>query len=403
MLALVDWQRFRPENLLAGQVLERVPAGLSLLYLVGLALIVFLLFLLLFDGRKFQFVFERDLPKKVKNRLNRTATNRSLIIWQVIFILLASTVFGFHVYWTIFAATNDERFQRLSNRDIRFRRMALSELRGWIFDRSGDLSNILAYYKKQPDGSIVRTYTLEKEMAHLFGSELGSPGLERALFTQSFDKLPEAWEVFIQDKKSEVKDVRLTIDKDLQIFVAKQLEGKKGAIVVLNPQTGDLLAMYSSPSFTLGQIKTAEDLTRLEADKANRPLLNRATREYYVPGSTFKTFTMITAFRAGMEDLTFESRPEGFIPFRGSKPILDANGGCEPPYGCMVLDIGQAYEASSNQYFAQLAVALGRERLKQTARLVGIEPVETPAEALNFRLFPDIWNTSSKEIANSLA
>ncbi len=402
LFVLADWQKFRPENLFAGQILERIPAGLSLIYLIGFSLVIFLLFLLLFDGRKFQFVFERNLPAEVKRRLSRTATNQSLIIWQIIFVFLAFVVFGFHVYWTIFAAANDERFQKLSNRDIRFRRIALSELRGWIFDRSGNLSNVLAYYKKQPDGSIVRTYTLDKEMAHLFGTEIGSPGLERVLFTQS-EKLPESWEVLTQDKKPDIKDIRLTIDKDLQTFVAKQLEGKKGAIVVLNPQTGDLLAMYSSPSFALSQVKTAADLTRLEDDKVNKPLLNRATREYYVPGSTFKTFTMIAAFRAGMENLTFESRPEGFIPFRGSKPILDANGGCEPPYGCTVLDIGQAYEVSSNQYFAQLAVALERERLKKTASLVGIMPVETPAEALGFRLFSDIWNTSNKQIANSLA
>jgi len=400
---LVDWQRFKPENFLAGQTLERVPAGLSLVYLAGLGLVLFILFILLFERRKHSFIFEKELPLEVKRKANRTAINRGLVIWQIIFILLASAVFWFHLNWTIFAVANDERLQKLSNRDIRFRRAASSELRGWIFDRSGDLSNVLAYYKKQPDGSIARTYTLDREMAHLLGTEIGIPGLERTLFAQPVEKLPEAWEAFINDKKPEVKDVRLTIDKDLQVFVAKQLEGKKGAIVVLNPQTGDVLAMYSSPSFALSQIRSIEDLTKLEEDKVNKPLLNKATREYYVPGSTFKTFTMITAFRAGMEDLTFESRPEGYIPFNGSKPILDANGGCEPPYGCTELNIAQAYEVSSNQYFAQLAVALGRERLRQTARLVGIEPVDTPSEALNFRLLSDIWNTSSKPIANSLA
>lgn len=400
---LVDWQRFKPENFFAGQTLERVPAGLSLVYLAGLGLVLFILFILLFERRKHSFIFEKELPLEVKRKANRTAINRGLVIWQIIFILLASAVFWFHLNWTIFAVANDERLQKLSNRDIRFRRAASSELRGWIFDRSGDLSNVLAYYKKQPDGSIARTYTLDREMAHLLGTEIGIPGLERTLFAQPVEKLPEAWEAFINDKKPEVKDVRLTIDKDLQVFVAKQLEGKKGAIVVLNPQTGDVLAMYSSPSFALSQIRSIEDLTKLEEDKVNKPLLNKATREYYVPGSTFKTFTMITAFRAGMEDLTFESRPEGYIPFNGSKPILDANGGCEPPYGCTELNIAQAYEVSSNQYFAQLAVALGRERLRQTARLVGIEPVDTPSEALNFRLLSDIWNTSSKPIANSLA
>jgi cell division protein FtsI/penicillin-binding protein 2 len=64
--------------------------------------------------------------------------------------------------------------------------------------------------------------------------------------------MPEAWEILTKYKKPEPekKDVRITIDRDLQAYVAKQLEGKKGGIVVLNPQTGDVLAMYSNPSYS---------------------------------------------------------------------------------------------------------------------------------------------------------
>jgi cell division protein FtsI/penicillin-binding protein 2 len=112
---------------------------------------------------------------------------------------------------------------------------------------------------------------------------------------------------------------------------------------------------------------------------------------------------MISAFRNGKQNSIFESKPEGFIPFRGSRPILDANGGCEPPYGCRPLPITLAYEASSNQYFSQMAVSLGRERISSTALALGILPVDTPAEAVSVRFFPEIWNTSNDRISTALA
>src|SRR4029450_6200543 len=140
------------------------------------------------------------------------------------------------------------------------------------------------------------------------------------LYKRAADPAPEAWEVLtrIKRKDDEQKDVKVTIDRDLQSYIANQLEGKKGAIVVLNPQTGDILAMYSNPSFSLAEAQTLEDYLKLEGNKRDKPLLNRATREFYVPGSTFKTFTMISAFRAGRQDSTFESSPGGFVPVCGS-------------------------------------------------------------------------------------
>jgi hypothetical protein len=405
LLLQFDWQKLRPENLFGGQVLERTPAGLSLVYLIGVGLLVLLLLLSFIRNLRPQFAFERDLPKEVRRKLSSTRTNRSLRIWQIVFTLLTFTVFGFHAYWTYYAGKDNERFQELTSRDLRTRRTSASQLRGWMLDRSGKLSGALAYYKREQDGDIVRAYALEREMAHLLGTERSTPGLERTLYKQIADPMPEAWEVLTKIKKpeDEQRDVRITIDRDLQAFLGQQLQGKKGAVVVINPQTGELLAMYSNPSFSLAEVENIDSFYQLDNDKRNKPLLNRATREFYVPGSTFKTFTMISAFRANKQDTIFESSPAGFIAFRGSRPILDANGGCEPPYGCAPLNIGQAYEASSNQYFSHMAVDLGRERIRETAGLLGIMAVDTPAEAVQSKFFADIWNTSNKRIANSVA
>ena len=406
-LLQIDWEQYRPEKFLGGQVLERTPAGLTLIYLIGLGVLVFFLFTSFIGNfNRLKYNFELDLPKEVRKKLSATATNRSLRLWQVLFFVLAFGVYGYHVYWTYYAQENNETYKALAYKDLRNRRTAAANLKGWMFDRSGKLGSALAYYKKDSDGDIVRGFSLDREMAHLLGTGRGTPGLERTLYGKREDQMPEALEVFtkIKDPEQEKKrDVRITIDRDLQEYIAAQLKGKKGAVVVIHPQTGDVLAMYSNPSYSLKEINNLDDWLKLEGNSRDKPLLNRTTREYYVPGSTFKTFTMLSAFRNNKQGTSLLARPEGFIAFRGSRPIFDAVPPCEPPYGCGSINIAQAYEASSNQYFAQMAVALGRERIGETATALGISPVETPAEAVRADFYPKIWNTSNEALASALA
>jgi penicillin-binding protein A len=410
----IDWNKLRPESIFGGQILERTPAGLSIVYIIGVGVLIGFLILTFYDNfSRPKFLFERDLPREVKKRITQTITNRSIRVWQVVFILLAFSVFSFQVYWTYFADDSNEQFQALAYKDLRTRRATAASLRGWMLDRSGTLDGALAYYKVDQNGDIDRAFSLEKEMAHLLGTERGTPGLERTLYKKAADPMPEAWEVLtkIKRKEDEPQDVKITIDKNLQAYIAQQLEGKKGAIVVLNPQSGDILAMYSNPSFNLAEAQNLEDYLKLEGNKRDKPLLNRATREFYVPGSTFKTFTMISAFRAGKQNSIFPSYEGGFKPTPNSRPIVDATqkllpdgtvtGACDG--GCQEKDIQFAYKVSSNQYFAQLAISLGRDRLKETAGLVGIGAADSPEDALLQKFFPNILNTSNPAIAGALA
>ncbi len=405
LLFLFQLDQLRPEKLFGGQVLERTPAGLSIIYLIGMAvLLIFLIMTFWGNFSRPKFTFEQNLPKEVVKKLTSTLTNSSLRIWRIVFILLAFSVYGYHVYWTYYADDYNEQYQALSYKDLRNRRTSASSLRGWMLDRTGKLSNALAYYKVDKDGSIDRTFPLEKEMAHLLGTERGTPGLERTLYKKEVDPMPEAWEILTKYKKPEPenKDVRITIDKQLQAFAAKKLEGKKGGIVVINPQTGDVLAMYSNPSYNLKEAESLEGYLRLESNRKDQPLLNRATREFYIPGSTFKTLTMISSYRAGKQDTILPGKPgpECYTPSKGAKPICDAGGSC---HACGDIKIKEAFKVSSNQYFAQLANELGRERMGETAQMLGIAAVETPKEALSQGFFPDIWNTSNKRIANSIS
>ena len=106
-------------------------------------------------------------------------------------------------------------------------------------------------------------------------------------------------------------DVRLTIDNELQKEAVAQLRGRHGAAVVLNPQTGEVLALYSNPSYSLKEVQDGETWIRLNANDRDQPLLSRALRARYIPGSTFKTAVMLAAFNNGMQNEKFNCSAAG--------------------------------------------------------------------------------------------
>jgi cell division protein FtsI/penicillin-binding protein 2 len=382
---------------------ERTPALFTLIYVGGFGLVILLLLLGLIRSRRHVGpAIPQDLPKDVRKRLGSTSTNRGLRALRWLFVLLAFGMVGFHVYWAHYAAERNQKFQELGYKDLRVRRLSESTLRGWIFDRSGRLDQPLAYYKRDSSGDIKREYPMDKAMAHIFGSDRGDPGLERALFGVQSGALPEALEI-VKGKDIEFKgnqDVRLTIDRSLQQAAVDQLKGKHGAIVILNPQTGDVLALYSEPSYSLAEVDDEATWIRLEANERDKPLVSRALGAYYIPGSTFKTVTMTAAFLAGEQDTEFTCSGGGYYAAPGAPVIFD-DGGPGEVHGRIKID--QAYEVSCNQYFAQMGVKLGAERLKRAAQLLGIGTYDTPSEALRGRKQPEIWDASTDAIKRALA
>src|SRR5690349_4591535 len=392
-----------PSPLPTPHVPERTPALLTLIYVGGFGLVILLLLLgLVRSRRQTTPPIPQDLPRDVRKRLGSTSTNRGLRALRYLFVLLGMGLFSFHIYWAHYAAEKNEKFQELSYKDLRARRLAESTLRGWIFDRSGRVDQPLAYYKRDSNGDIKREYPMDKALAHIFGSDRGDPGLERALFGVQSGALPEALEL-VRGKYVEFKgnqDVRLTIDRTLQQAAVDQLKGKHGAVVILNPQTGEVLAIYSEPSYSLEEVDDEATWIRLEANERDKPLVSRALGAYYIPGSTFKTVTMTAAFLAGEQDTEFTCSGGGYYAAPGAPPIFD-DGGPGEVHGRIKID--EAYEVSCNQYFAQMGVKLGAERLKRAAQLLGIGSYDTPAEALRGRKEPEIWNASSDAIKRALA
>jgi len=191
------------------------------------------------------------LPPEVRRRLaqlRQIAASRL----RLIFVLLGVSVFSFMSTGLITRPESNEKFQELSYKTSATAAFRIT-LRGWLLDRSGKLENALALYRRDSSGNIYRDYPMDRAMAHIFGSDLGDPGLERALFGAQSGALPEALEVVRGRTVETGGQQRRTFDDRSRLATGccRSVERKACAVVVLNPQTGEVLALYSEPSYSL--------------------------------------------------------------------------------------------------------------------------------------------------------
>src|SRR5213075_2411085 len=158
-LALLFFQS--PTPLQAAAPPEKLPAWLTLIYIIGIAVVGLLLLLSIvrawFTRKPMAPTAPTSLPKDIRKRLGATTTNRGLRAWRWLFALAAIGAFSFHVYWARYAPETNQKLQELNYKDLRNRRLTESTLRGWIYDRKG---RPLAFYKKDSEGNIVRAYPM---------------------------------------------------------------------------------------------------------------------------------------------------------------------------------------------------------------------------------------------------
>ncbi len=376
--------------------------------------IVFLLLSLLLStwrfSRKPAASDTSDLPDDFGPRL--TSNRLRYVRWA--FAVLVITAFGFHVYWGLFAAGpvgENKDFAHLKNtRDQRNRRDAEANLRGWIFDRHKDYRRCLAKYRYL-NGKILRDYPLGAAASHLIGYSglaRGDAELERAVVTQPPPKQAEQswWQKWFSAEADEPKmeagrDLQLTLDYDLQKAAFEQLsaKGHKGAVVMVNPQTGEVMAIASNPSFDPDDINNDVRWEEIRRDLKNRPLLNRALNEYYPPGSTLKTLTAAAALDVRIsENKPFVCQGGGWTPPGSGRPIQDDEGHV---HGSITLE--EAYIKSCNQYFAQLGVEVERQRMGDAAARFGMRVFANPGDSIGTGATRGLWNTENKILSDVLA
>jgi penicillin-binding protein 2 len=154
------------------------------------------------------------------------------------------------------------------------------------------------------------------------------------------------------------ESLRTTIDVGLQRFVAEGFPaGKRGAVMVMDPATGEVLALYSSPAYDPNAFIGGVDpeLWSKLSQAADFPLMNRATQARYPPASTWKLAVATMALKRGLVDLNSHMP----VPCRGGLQYGNRYFRCWRPEGHGDLTLAQAIQYSCEVYFYQLGLKLG--------------------------------------------
>jgi peptidoglycan glycosyltransferase len=183
--------------------------------------------------------------------------------------------------------------------------------------------------------------------------------------------------------------VQTTIVPKVQRAAAEALGDQRGAVVALDPRSGAVLALVTSPSYDPNDIashdiKAADQAYQRLANDPTRPMANRAAREIYPPGSTFK---LVTAAAALADGRTADSKVKSpnRLKLPGTNTFLPNSGPC----GGSQVSITQALKVSCNTAFANLGLEVGEDKLREQAEKFGFNSRHLPDLSGAASQFPD--------------
>ncbi|HHW57239.1 MAG TPA: cell division protein FtsI [Clostridia bacterium] len=301
---------------------------------------------------------------------------RNIKILFGVFAVLFFSLIGYLTYFQLY-----ERDKLItSSYSVYNRRLIEQEkkiLRGSILDRNGI---VLAKSVMEADGTQKRVYLDGPAFAQVIGYsrriyQQGNAGIEKTYDRELLGMVGNDPMVLLRKlilAKGQIGDnVYLTIDKTLQDLAYREMEGRKGAVVAINPKTGEILAMVSTPSYdpnTLGE--NWEKIMR----SPEHVVLNRATQGLYPPGSVFKIITTaaVLTHKPELYSQTFDCK--GYVVVDGNK-ISDFGGIAHGKE-----DFQRAFYVSCNSFFIQVGLDLGSENLQKMAYAFGLNqriPLET--------------------------
>jgi penicillin-binding protein 2 len=236
-----------------------------------------------------------------------------------------------------------------------------SHLLGYTKEISKDvLKNQQSDYYKQ--GDIVGTTGLEASYESYLRGEKGFEFILQDSKGREVGKL--------NDGKNDINavsgyDLILSVDADLQAYAEKLLGNRKGAVVAIDPNNGEILTLVSKPDFDLNYFSgklSPQVWTALNTDP-NKPLFNRATMTRYPPGSTYKMVSALGSMQEGI------MKTNSTIPCEGSFSYGDRVFKDHGAYGS--IGFTKSIEVSSNVFYYKLALKIGFQNWTKYGRIFG--------------------------------
>ena len=312
--------------------------------------------------------------------------NKQIIRLTYVALALVAVLVVMTTYWQTWAAAS------LADRqDNAIRRVAEFSIdRGLIFsfeprkrlarNVEREIDRQTLFFRRYPFGSLA---------AHVVGYstvERSRTGLERSLndyLTASNANLSTLVDKALDElrgKPVQGNDVVTTLDLDAQAIAVEELGTNCGAVVALDPRSGEVKVMASTPGFDPNLVEESyERISRITADcTPAAPLLNRGSAGLFVPGSIFKVITASAALESGKYGPEAPFVDPGYCTVYGKRVN---NFDTTRPYGA--IDLTNALANSVNSVFCKIGLKLGAKRILDMAKRFGFyerPPLETPAD-----------------------
>lgn len=279
--------------------------------------------------------------------------NRSILSLTYVFSALLFLVVGYYSYFVVVQGKSYINNSYNKRQDL----LANYIIRGKIL--SAD-QQILAQTISVEDGEDVRVYPYNRVFSHVVGRvDHGKTGIEQSesfsLLTSNENPISQFINT-LSGKKNEGDNVVTTLNAKLQQAAYDALGDHQGAVVVLEPSTGKVLAMVSKPDYDPNTVN--RDWEKLSTD-SNSPLLNRATQGLYAPGSTFKILTTLEYIRENpnYEDYEYSCKSEDEF----NQVTIHCAGGIT--HGTQ--DLEESFANSCNTSYANLGSTLDMNRFHE--------------------------------------
>jgi penicillin-binding protein 2 len=259
-----------------------------------------------------------------------------------------------------------------AHRDF-FPEMELIHAQRRLYPQNGFAAHVIGYtgevseqeldspdFAKYSQGDVVGKFGIERQ----YNDTLMGVDGERQVVVDNRGKTRE---VLANKEAIPGKDLQTTLDLDLQAVAELAMEGKNGAVVAMDPRTGEVLAMVSRPTFDPNKfaVRIKSSDWKEIADNPDHPLLNRAIQAQFAPGSTFKPFVAMAGLETGTIDDEFTVHCAGGATFYGHYHKCHLKGG----HGAVSLHKGIVQ--SCDVYFYTVGDKLGIDKIAFYAHQAG--------------------------------
>src|SRR5271157_3102237 len=259
----------------------------------------------------------------------------------------------------------------MSHRRLYPRNGFMAHLIGYVGEVSEDMLNQPGFELYSP-GDVVGRSGVEYQYNSLL---MGQNGSRQALVDSHGREVGHLGET----EAVPGKPLQLTIDIDLQIAAEEALQGKNGAIVAMDPHTGEILAMVSGPTFDPNSfaVHVSHDEWNKLLNDPEKPLLNKAIQAQLAPGSTFKVIMSVAGWQEGIAQTLH-------VNCTGSAEFYGRRFGCHLKGGHGQVDLEKGIYESCDVFFYTLAEKLGIEKIAKYATMLGLGQktgIDLPNEA----------------------